>query len=49
MDVRVIHILNKVENSNADDVIEELALDSEVEDLLEIRKNLFDLMKDKLE
>ena len=49
IDDRVIHILMKVENSSAQDVVEELALDSEVEDLLEMRDGLFTLAKDKLE
>ena len=49
IDDRVLHILMKVENKSMSDVVEELAEDSEIEELLEMRENLFKLSKDRLE
>ena len=49
VDGRIIHILDKIENNPSSEVVNELALDSEVEDLLEIRKALFLLVKERFE
>lgn len=49
MDDRVVHMLMKVENNSTSDVVEELALDSDIDELLEMRKNLFELVKEKME
>ena len=49
IDDRVVHMLMKVENSTTSDVVDELTLDSDIEELLEMRKNLFELVKEKME
>ena len=49
IDDRVLHIIGKIENSTLNDVVEELALDSDVDELLQMRKDLFILAKDRLE
>ena len=49
LDDRVQHILMKVQNSTLSDVVEELALDSDIDELLDMRVNLFSLAKDRLE
>ena len=45
----VLFILNKIENNSLSDVVEELALDSDMKELLDMRKGLFVLAKEKLE
>lgn len=49
IDERVLHILMKVENNSLSDVVDELALDSEIDELLEMREGLFKVAKDTLE